>query len=150
MAEITWLIQPNGCWLCNSHAKDKDGYACCKRNGKSQRIHRLFYQGEIPPNHVVRHTCDQPACINPDHLIIGTHAENVADRVARNRSASGITNGRAKLTEEDVIAIYTNITETQTVLANRYNVDRKVVRDIKQKKKWVAVIDSYLSSMVHL
>ena len=131
MAEITWLVQPNGCWLCNSHAKDKDGYACCKHG----RIHRLMYQGEIPPNHVVRHTCDTPACINPDHLVLGRHADNVADRVARNRSATGTNNGRAKLIEEDVIAIYTNTTETQAVLASRYNVDRKVIRDIKQKKE---------------
>jgi hypothetical protein len=67
--------------------------------------------------------------------VLGRHADNVADRVARNRSATGTNNGRAKLIEEDVIAIYTNTTETQAVLASRYNVDRKVIRDIKQKKE---------------
>ncbi len=147
MAEITWLVAPNGCWLCNSHAKDKDGYACCRRNGKYQRIHRLMYKGEIPFNYVVRHTCDTPACINPDHLVLGTHADNVADRVSRQRSATGSKNGRSKLTEEDVIAIYTNTTDTQTVLARQYGVDRKVIRDIKQRKKWVSVIDTYLSTL---
>ena len=149
MAEITWLVQPNGCWLCNSHAKDRDGYPCCKREGRHQRIHRLFYQGEIPLKHVVRHTCDTPACINPDHLIIGTHADNVADRVLRQRSATGINNGRSKLTEEQVIAIYTNLTDSQTTLSSMYGVDRKVIRDIQQKKKWVSVINNHFLRCIY-
>ncbi len=79
--------------------------------------------------------------------MLGTHADNVADRVSRQRSATGSKNGRSKLTEEDVIAIYTNTTDTQTVLARQYGVDRKVIRDIKQRKKWVSVIDTYLSTL---
>lgn len=148
--EITWVLNDNGCWLCNSHAKDKDGYPCCKRKGRSERIsreHYRLYKGEITSGYVIRHTCDNPACVNPDHLIVGTHAENVADRVARDRSATGVKNGRAKLTEEQVIAIYINNTDKHTALSSFYGVDVKVIRDIKQKKKWVRVIDAYLSTL---
>lgn len=148
--EITWIENDKGCWLCNSHATDRDGYPNCKRNGRAERIsreHYRLYKGEIPVNHVVRHTCDTPACINPEHLLLGTHADNVADRVSRNRSAKGIISGRSKLTEQQVISIYSNKTDKCTILASYYKVDNKTIRNIQQRKNWISVIDTYLATL---
>jgi hypothetical protein len=92
------------CWPWQA-GSDKDGYGkftiTLPRIGKKQRqinirAHRLAYiltQGPVPREVLVRHTCDTPACCNPDHLLTGTQADNVADRVARGRSAVGNLSG---------------------------------------------------------
>lgn len=103
-----------------SHCKpDADGYGKTTRriNGKRRTIphHRVVYCDannvtlEDIEGLVVRHTCDNPRCVNPAHLLIGTHADNAADRVARGRSSHygvhGEASGRCKLTDEQVAAI---------------------------------------------
>lgn len=88
---------------------------------------------------VIRHTCDNRKCINPEHLILGTHQDNVRDRVARGRSANGKNNGRSKLTERQALTIYKDKTHTRTELARRYNVDRQVIRKIQIGETWRCV-----------
>lgn len=80
----------------NADVTDCDGYGQyqLRDNGKKIRfrLHRLSYEvynGIIPEGMVVRHTCDNPPCINPKHLLVGTNADNVRDRVSRGRSAVG-------------------------------------------------------------
>ena len=80
-------------------------------------------------------------CINPEHLVKGTHNDNVQDRVSRNRSAIGINNGRSKLTELQVIDIY-NSNDTKRALATKYNVDPKVIYDIKRKNTWKYLLNN--------
>lgn len=102
-------------------------------------MHRFIYKecfGEIPQGKVVRHLCNNPSCINPEHLKIGTHYDNVQDRVRSNRSAIGINNGRSKLTEEDVIEIKGNSKTSLADLAIIYNVTGKVISNIKNNKNW--------------
>ncbi len=73
-----------------------DGYANLKIDGIAQGAHRFSYtihKGEIPAGMCVRHQCDNPKCVNPAHLEVGTIAQNNQDRVDRNRSASGDRNG---------------------------------------------------------
>ncbi|WP_419893243.1 HNH endonuclease [Oceanobacillus kimchii] len=98
----------NGCFICISHAKDWDGYPLFKRRGRMQRISRFIYEecyGFIDEGLVVRHKCDNPGCINPEHLETGTHRQNSQDMVLRGRSPKGVHNGSSKLTDEKVIAI---------------------------------------------
>lgn len=129
----------NACWECTSHGCDSNGYPVATIKRKWDRIYRHYYKtykGIIPPEHVVRHSCDNRKCINPDHLSIGTHADNVSDRVLRNRSAKGINNGRSKLSIEQVIEIRNNTTSKKMHLASKFGVDPKTIRNIQQGITW--------------
>lgn len=77
----------NNCWEWQGH-KNEDGYGKVKRNGKTILSHRLFYEvhkGIIPEGNVIMHTCDNPGCVNPEHLKSGTHLENEQDKDAKGR-----------------------------------------------------------------
>ena len=83
------------CWIYKL-AKDKDGYGAATFNGRSWKAHRLMYTvaiGEIPIGQQVCHRCDNPSCINPAHLFVGTAAQNNHDRHLKGRDASGVKNG---------------------------------------------------------
>ena len=137
-----------GCWLWNG-AKSKDGhceFTFTTPNGRRlQTAHRAAYMyayGEPPADDpIVRHRCDTPAFINPEHLECGTHRKNVQDRVERGRSAIGTNNGRAKLTEPDVLSIIerfeTNTATSVNQIARQYGVDPKSIRQIRDGKTWV-------------
>jgi len=76
------------CWLWNSYV-DKDGYGKFRFNKKDHRAHRfsyILYKGIIPKDLCICHFCDQPACVNPNHLWVGTKKENNQDRALKNRS----------------------------------------------------------------
>lgn len=136
--EIKYDINDLGCWECTSHAKDKCGYPVCMIEGKWDRIHRHTYRkhfGEIPKGFVIRHTCDNTACINPDHLIIGTHQDNMNDRFERKGTTFGTKNSHAKLTEEDVLAISIS-TKSRKELMLEYNVSYATICNIINKKSW--------------
>lgn len=136
--QITYKILKSGCWLCTSHKLCGQGYVTLTINHNRVSGHRQMYiqkYGKIN-NQVLRHTCDNRWCINPDHLIEGSHNDNVQDRVFINRSAVGEANGRSKLTEKEVIEILNNIELTNTELSKKYNVDTKVIRNIKNRISW--------------
>lgn len=85
--EGRYRITDTGCWEW-TRATDGRGYGIVNFRGKSCRAHRLSYtafKGEIPPGLVVMHACDNPPCINPDHLSIGTTSDNIRDAVAKKR-----------------------------------------------------------------
>lgn len=83
------------------------GYGQVKSGGKIRMAHRVSYEthiGPIPPGMLVCHHCDRPACINPAHLFIGTHKDNVADMMAkgRDRFRGGRRPWNAKFTPEQI------------------------------------------------
>lgn len=98
-----------GCWLWKAGI-GLDGYAKFGINGKTIHAHRVSYEltyGCIPIGLCVCHKCDNPKCVNPDHLFIGTVQDNINDRVRKNRTAiqSGEKNGMSRLKEKDIITI---------------------------------------------
>jgi hypothetical protein len=97
-------------------------------------IHTSFFKGRVPDGMVVRHKCDNPACVNPDHLELGTHADNVADRDARGRTARG-ERLHAKLTEDDVLRIRADSRSHRAIGAD-YGVAHSTVGNIKRGRKW--------------
>lgn len=77
----------HGCWVWKG-TKNRKGYGQISVDGRHERTHRVAYRltyGEIPEGMVVRHRCDNPPCINPDHLEVGTSADNSRDMVERGR-----------------------------------------------------------------
>lgn len=97
--KLKWIEDEHGCFICTSHMRTKQGYYNLKRYGKTLKLHRFVYEecyGFIPEGMVVRHKCDNPACINPEHLELGTQKDNIHDMSKRNR------HGRTKLTREQV------------------------------------------------
>lgn len=138
MREIKYEIISE-CWVCTSHKPNADGYPSTKINRKNCRIGRLFYErfkGPIPNNEIVRHTCDNRKCINPDHLILGTHKENMRDMAERGRAPFGRNHHNVKLCESQVLEIRQNKTDSMMTLAQKYGVSKTQVWKIKHRVNW--------------
>ncbi|WP_418134573.1 HNH endonuclease signature motif containing protein [Bacillus velezensis] len=137
--DIEYEITKEGCWECSSHRRDDAGYTVIRRGGRApQRLHRYVYQlinGPLESHQVVMHKCDNPSCFNPDHLEVGSHADNVQDKVQKNRQCRGVTNWSSKLTEEEVIAIRQD-TRSHIAISKDYNVNRATIGQIKRRETW--------------
>lgn len=131
----------NGCFVCTSHAFGRDGYPIVKRRGKMKRLSHVIYEecfGFLEDGQIILHKCDNPTCVNPEHLRAGTPQENSEDMKRKNRQARGSKNASAKLTEEDVINIrkMRNGGKTLLQIANKFNVSMANVSDICRRKVW--------------
>lgn len=97
------------CWLWTA-GKDKDGYGKFRVSKKHYRAHRFSWElhfGPVPLATSVLHKCDNPPCVNPDHLFLGSNADNMADRDRKGRQAFGERQGGAVLTDSKVSSIRT-------------------------------------------
>lgn len=137
------VINDNGCHIFTGH-KDECGYGRIKGEGdKLVRVHRAVYQrhhGEIPSNIVVCHKCDNPACINPDHLFAGKQAENIADMDSKGRRITlrGSTRPLAKLREENIPHIRSRLSDGESCasIARDYGVSEGLIRHVKKGRNW--------------
>lgn len=82
------LSYPNGCWPFKG-SRDKDGYGRVhlpkRKKIPAHRVSWILFEGEIPEKMLVCHSCDNPSCVNPNHLFIGTHQDNMDDCVGKGR-----------------------------------------------------------------
>lgn len=132
--------------------RDRDGYGRIRFRGKSScAVTRALWElthGPIPDGMVVMHACDNPPCINPEHLLLGTPQDNVADKIKKGRAvhprkrrpesyiqARGSKNGNSKLSEADVIAIRSDKSIARE-LAARHNISMSLVGQIKRREAW--------------
>jgi len=146
--EIAWIVDQNGCHICTSHVRDTNGYPTFCRaefdGRKHIRIHRYIWVirfGPIPKGMCICHTCDNRACINPDHLFIGTQADNMRDCEAKGRhpylGKCGEDHLMAKLTFYEVQKIRKMIgATTQKEIAQMFNVSPMAISDIKRGVRW--------------
>lgn len=133
-----------------SKCLNKGGYyrSWCRSTRRLELLHRVIYAdfhcmslADIA-GIVIRHTCDNPRCINPDHLIPGTQIDNIADRVLRGRSATlrGESNPKSALTNADVEYIrrvyVKNKRGLRASLAEKFNVSPATISDIISNRSW--------------
>ena len=133
-----------------SRSLGHNGYGLTTRNNKTYRAHRLAYCDYHGIDHsdikgmVVRHTCDNRKCINPEHLVIGTHQDNMDDMKKRNRTAKGEAHGRAKLSEVDIKTIRDRYirgskVHGSTAIAKDFGVAFQTVSKIVNRHRWQSV-----------
>ena len=132
-------ITPTGCWEWLG-SKSVAGYGRIKFDGRYWATHRLMAHlkiDDVDENSIVCHRCDNPSCLNPEHLFIGTQKDNVNDRDAKGRrnQARGERQGSAKLTEDQVKAIRLD-TRKQSVIAKEYGSTRTHVGNLKANRAW--------------
>lgn len=146
-----WAAVSKGddCWTWTG-GRDRDGYGLLTVGSVRFRVHRLSYildhDAHIPPGMLVMHRCDNPPCVRPDHLRLGTNAENTADRHAKNRDARndgtrfprGEQHHLAKLTRADVLAIREAHRQGAFIraLARRYGVAQGSIRGVVRRESW--------------
>jgi hypothetical protein len=146
----------DGCWEWQGVRNPRStGYGQLKRNGKTLRAHRIAYEdwyGPIPAGMGVLHRCDNPPCIRPDHLFLGTPLDNAVDRNSKGRWTGerfscpperrrrGEEHPNAKLTREQVAAIrhrYAAGDVTYKALADEFGVSKSLVAQLVRGIGWL-------------
>jgi hypothetical protein len=133
---------PNDCWIWTAGTAG-NGYGQIRLEDDTRCLsHRLSYEmhiGDIPSGLLVCHHCDNRLCVNPDHLFVGTHKDNLRDMVEKGRSNKGQKNVRARLTEDQVRQIrsmYSTGNYTQRAIGEEFGVGQKVISQIINKDTW--------------
>ncbi|HLA14633.1 MAG TPA: HNH endonuclease, partial [Gemmatimonadaceae bacterium] len=125
--------------------KFSTGYGNVKVNGRSRTAHSVAYElhvGSIPEGYDVCHNCGHRPCVNPQHLRADTHVSNMADKLAHGTHHRGVRNGRARLTESEVISIRESVAAgaVQKDVARQMGVSPQTVNHIVQGRTWNAEV----------
>jgi hypothetical protein len=139
-----YVVNPKtGCW--DWITGDSEEYPKFWNEGGYIRASRFSYQrasgARLRPEQCVCHSCDNPSCVNPGHLFIGNHLENMRDKAAKKRASRlpGTANGRAKLDEGTVTAIreeYAKGGVSQWELARRYSIGQSTISRVIRQQAW--------------
>jgi hypothetical protein len=139
------IDQSGECWIWTA-SKFENGYGQFQMNGKPRRVHRLMYEhmnGPIPEGMLVRHRCDNPICVNPAHLEVGTHLDNMRDMRVRGRAVSrpGESHLNAKFTQEQVEFIRSSCIPRHpelggAALGRRFGVSTSAINSIMSGTRW--------------
>lgn len=139
------IVNDNGCWIWTGYT-NKDGYGETSVDGKKYTLHRLSYQfhkGPLIKGMMICHTCDTPACHNPDHLYQGTSLDNNRDRAARNKEGPRkcqLTKAQeAGLDIEKINAIYVS-DEYPGILAQQYGISNVTVSRIRKDQGYARLV----------
>lgn len=135
--------EPNtGCWLWLLSTRDH-GYGQLAIDGTVKLAHRIAWsvanRSPVPHGLFVCHRCDVRICINPDHLFLGTHAENMRDCSRKRRIAAGESHTNARLSLDQVLAMRARFDagESVRVVARDFGVSKINARRIRDRKAWV-------------
>lgn len=149
-----------GCWIWTGRKNDQ-GYgklSIANRTEKAHRVSYVIHKGEIPSGLCVCHSCDNPSCVNPEHLWLGTQRENIYDCISKNRdNSSGLTahgckgmtcgemHGHHKLTGKQVIEILaaSKNGESNVSISRRYPVGRQAIYKITKHLRWGCIDNEF-------
>ena len=143
MEERIWMhlrdAGPSGCLVWTGQL-DHSGYGAIANSRRSGKVHRLMLAlcigRELSSGEMAIHSCDNRACCNPDHLRVGSAADNAADMANRGRSLRGERSTSARLTAADVLAIRAASGVSYAELARTYGVDDSTVAAAAKRRTW--------------
>ena len=140
-----YIKTDNGCWQWQGANEGQFGYGGITVNKKRIMAHRyswVLYNGDITGDLCVLHKCDNPKCVNPDHLFLGTQKENMEDCKNKGRTNGGTKtplfgtkNPNSKLTNRDIFQIRAD-GRPQRAIAKDYKISQCLVHNIKTLKTW--------------
>jgi hypothetical protein len=129
------MYEPNtGCWIWTAYLNEW-GYGRINIYGKIMGAHRVSYllhNGELNINKLVLHSCDNPACVNPNHLYLGTNSDNTKDKLIRNRMKCKLDKNQVK----EIKRLYSLCDISQNGIAVMFNVSQTNIGFIVRNKTW--------------
>ena len=140
-------VSESGCWEWNGSVTQSGYGLYAAMPGVVVRAHRLAYaiaNGKFDESLFVCHRCDNPKCVNPDHLFLGTASDNMQDMIAKGREnrLRGEDNPTSKLTSDDVVNIF--FSDGKNIeIADKYNIAPSLVSLIRHKKVWSHVTGKF-------
>lgn len=134
-------VDPPGCWTWNGARTKKEfngGYGKM-HDGSNRRTHRVIWEalnGPIPNGLIVIHTCDNPPCVRPNHLALGTHKQNQQDKWKRGRGVIGHRGKIDQETADEIRLLYSTGTVLQRELGEKYGLNQATISEIVRNRSW--------------